>query len=86
MAANKDARPVILVGNYYEGIGIFVKYGLVGENTACEMCSQRGLPFGWHNSEYMYTLWEAWFQRYPEGKFPSNRRRAIPDSSSAETI
>ena len=37
VAANRDTRPVILVGNYYEEIGIFVKYGLVDENIACEM-------------------------------------------------
>jgi hypothetical protein len=34
---NRLSRPVILVGNYYEEIGIFVKYGLVDENIACEM-------------------------------------------------
>ena len=28
---------MIFVGNYYEQIGIFVKYGLVDNNIACEM-------------------------------------------------
>jgi hypothetical protein len=37
ISRDKIARPLILVGNYYEEIGIFVKYGLVDENIACEM-------------------------------------------------
>ena len=36
-SANPVARPMIFVGNYYEEIGIFVKYGLVDKNIACEM-------------------------------------------------
>ena len=102
VTANKDSRPVILVGNYYEEIGIFVKYGLVDENIACEMWAneivldwqrmspvialvqQRGLPFAWHNFEYMYTLCDAWLRRYPEGRFPRTRRRAVFDGGSAE--
>jgi hypothetical protein len=86
-------RPPILVGNYYEEIGIFVKYGLVDENIACEMWANeivsdwkrmtpviaimqgRGTSYGWQNFEYMYTLCEAWLRRYPEGRFPRNRRR-----------
>jgi hypothetical protein len=103
VAANKDARPVILVGNYYEEIGIFVKYGLVDENIACEMWAneivldwkrmspviaivkQRGMPYGWHNFEYIYLLCEAWLRRYPEGRFPRNRPRAVLAGGSTET-
>jgi hypothetical protein len=95
----RAARPMILVGNYYEEIGIFVKYGLVDENIASEMWSneivadwermapaiaimqQRG-SFGWKNFEYIFTLCEAWLKRYPEGKFPKQRRRTgRPDVS-----
>jgi hypothetical protein len=39
VSTNKTARPMIFVGNYYEEIGIFVKYGLVDEDIACEMWS-----------------------------------------------
>jgi len=35
-----------LVGNYYELIGIFVKYGLIDETIACEMWSNEIL-FDW---------------------------------------
>ena len=93
VATNKTARPMVFVGNYYEEIGIFVKYGLVDKNIACEMWSneivsdwkrmapaiaimqQRGTPYGWQNFEYMFTLCQAWLERYPEGRFPRNRRR-----------
>jgi hypothetical protein len=104
---NRLSRPVILVGNYYEEIGIFVKYGLVDENIACEMWANeivldwkrmapaiaimqgRGSSYGWQNFEYMYTLCEAWLQRYPEGRFPQNRRRvrlenAWPDEDARD--
>lgn len=37
VSTNREARPMVRVGNYYEEIGIFVKYGLVDENIACEM-------------------------------------------------
>jgi hypothetical protein len=93
VSANIDVRPVILVGNYYEEIGIFVKYGLVDQDIACEMWAneivldwkrltpviailqQRDVAYGWQNFEYMYSLCEAWLRRYPEGKFPRDRRR-----------
>lgn len=92
VATNKEARPLIFVGNYYEEIGIFVKYGLVDKNIACEMWSneivtdwkrmapaiaimQQRQRFGWQNFEYMVAICQAWLERYPEGKFPRNRRR-----------
>ena len=93
IATSKSARPMIFIGNYYEEIGIFVKYGLVDKNIACEMWSneivtdwkrmapaiaiiqQSGRRYGWQNFEYMFTLCEAWLERYPDGKFPRNRRR-----------
>jgi hypothetical protein len=100
IATNKAARPMIFVGNYYEEIGIFVKYGLVDKNIACEMWSneivtdwnrmapaiaimqQRGSSYGWQNFEYMFTLCEAWQKRYPEGKFPKDRRRVFLEQAS----
>ena len=38
-APGKLARPMFFAGNYYEEIGIFVKYGLVDRDIACEMWS-----------------------------------------------
>jgi Domain of unknown function (DUF4760) len=101
VSTNKAARPMIFVGNYYEEIGIFVKYGLVDENIACEMWSneivtdwKRMVPaitiirqnrpsFGWQNFEYMVTVCEAWLKRYPEGKFPRDRRRVRLENVSS---
>jgi hypothetical protein len=91
--AGKVAPPMVFAGNYYEEIGIFVKYGLVDKDIACEMWSneivtdwkrlapaiaimqERQEVFGWQDFEYMVSVCEAWRKRYPEGKFPGNRRR-----------
>jgi hypothetical protein len=97
------ARPLLLVGNFYEELGILVKRGIIDAAIACDLWSaqvggawrqmspaiaiirRRQGDSVWENFEYLVTLSEQWFRRYPAGTLPKGRhRRSLEDVWLAE--
>ena len=89
------ARPLLLVGNFYEELGTFVKRGIIDADITCDLWSaqiagawnqmaaaiaiirRRQGPSTWENFEYMVSLSDQWFERFPAGTFPKNQRRKV---------